>query len=112
MRRIDLLNPLAKKGNTFTFADALKISNLSTKSVQWDKVSFYSTNKEKYITNEKVRKIIKNPDTSKVSRILRKWVEQGLLIKIDTGAKKTIKYRLPIDEEREYLFANYNANKK
>lgn len=30
--------------------------------------------KEKYITNEKVRKIIKNPDTSKVSRILRKWV--------------------------------------
>ena len=34
MRRIDLLNPLAKKGNTFTFADALKISNLSTKSVQ------------------------------------------------------------------------------
>jgi predicted transcriptional regulator of viral defense system len=34
MRRIDLLNPLAKKGNTFTFNDALKISNLSTKSVQ------------------------------------------------------------------------------
>ena len=34
MRRIDLLNPLAKKGNTFTFVDALKISNLSTKSVQ------------------------------------------------------------------------------
>jgi len=47
--------------------------------------------KEKYITNEKVRKIIKNPDTSKVSRILRKWVEQGLLIKIDTGAKKNYK---------------------
>ena len=67
--------------------------------------------KEKYITNEKVRKIIKNPDNSKVSRILRKWVEQGLLIKIDTGAKNTIKYRLPIDEEREYLFTNYNANK-
>lgn len=34
MRRIDLLNPLAKKGNTFTFDDALKISNLSTKSLQ------------------------------------------------------------------------------
>ncbi len=45
MRRIDLLNPLAKKGNTFTFTDALKICNLSTKSVQWDKVSFYLTNK-------------------------------------------------------------------
>jgi len=34
MRRIDLLNSLAKKGNTFTFVDALKISNLSTKSLQ------------------------------------------------------------------------------
>ena len=34
MRRIDLLNPLAKQGNTFTFIDALKISNLSTKSLQ------------------------------------------------------------------------------
>jgi len=34
MRRIDLLNSLAKKGNTFTFNDALKISNLSTKSLQ------------------------------------------------------------------------------
>jgi len=34
MRRIDLLNSLAKKGNTFTFNDALKISNLSTTSLQ------------------------------------------------------------------------------
>ena len=92
--------------------DAVRVVLFNTiRATEWDKVSFYLTNKEKYITNEKVRKIIKNPDTSKVSRILRKWVEQGLLIKIDTGAKKTVKYRLPIDEEREYLFANYNANK-
>jgi predicted transcriptional regulator of viral defense system len=34
MRRVDLLNLLAKEGNTFTFNDALKISNLSTKSLQ------------------------------------------------------------------------------
>jgi predicted transcriptional regulator of viral defense system len=34
MRRIDLLNSLAKKGDTFTFVDALKVSNLSTKSLQ------------------------------------------------------------------------------
>ena len=34
MRGIDLLNSLAKKGNTFTFNDALKVSNLSTKSLQ------------------------------------------------------------------------------
>ncbi|MBL7131235.1 MAG: hypothetical protein ISS45_07540 [Candidatus Omnitrophica bacterium] len=63
------------------------------------------------MTNEKVREIIKNLDTSKVSRLLKRWVEQGLLFKIDTGAKKTVKYRLPIDEEREYLFVKNNANK-
>lgn len=34
MRRVDLLNLLAKEGNTFTFNDALKISNLFTKSLQ------------------------------------------------------------------------------
>ena len=34
MRSIDLLNSLAKRADTFTFNDALKISNLSTKSLQ------------------------------------------------------------------------------
>jgi len=34
MRRTDLLNSLAKKGNFFTFEEALKISNLSPKSLQ------------------------------------------------------------------------------
>ena len=34
MRRVDLLNLLAKEGNTFTFNDALKTSHLSTKSLQ------------------------------------------------------------------------------
>ena len=34
MRRVDLLNLLAKEGNAFTFNGALKISNLSTKSLQ------------------------------------------------------------------------------
>tara|TARA_B100000315_G_scaffold41810_1_gene36717 strand:+ start:4513 stop:4959 length:447 start_codon:yes stop_codon:yes gene_type:complete len=77
----------------------------------WDKVSSYLTKKEKYITNETVRKIIDNPDTSKVSRLLRKWVSQGLLIKIETGSKRTVKYRLPVDKEQESLFAKASANK-
>ena len=34
MRSIDLLNSLAKRADTFIFNDALKISNLSTKSLQ------------------------------------------------------------------------------
>ena len=36
--------------------------------------------------------------------MLKKWVEQGLLIKIETGAKKTVKYRLPINTGRQDLF--------
>ena len=35
----------------------------------------------------------------------------GLLSKIDTGSKKNVKYRLPIDEGEEHLFAKSNANK-
>ena len=34
MRMIDLLNSLAKEGKFFTFEEALKISNLSPKSLQ------------------------------------------------------------------------------
>lgn len=65
---------------------------------EWDKIYAYLTKKEKYVTNEIVREIINNPDTSKVSRLLSRWVHQGLLIKIETGAKKTTKYRLPIEK--------------
>ncbi len=76
----------------------------ANRASEWDKVEHFLTKKEKYVTNEKVRSIIGNPDTSKVSRLLRKWVEQGLLAKIDTGAKKTIKYRLPISKSQGSLF--------
>jgi ATP-dependent DNA helicase RecG len=80
------------------------------RATEWDKVSSFLTKEEKYITNAKVRRIIRIPDTSKVSRLLKKWTEQGLLIKIDTGSKKTVKYRLPIDEERENLFVGPKSN--
>jgi predicted transcriptional regulator len=92
--------------------DAVRVVLFNTiRATEWDKVYHYLTHKEKYVTNEKVRKIIKNPDTSKVSRLLKKWVEQGLLIRLSTGAKKTVKYRLPIDKDEVDLFAKANANK-
>ena len=72
---------------------------------EWDKVYSYLSKKEKYVSNENVRKIIGNADTVKVSRVLKKWVDQGLLTKIDTGAKKTTKYRLPTGEMADFLFA-------
>lgn len=94
------------------FQDSVQVILFNTiKATGWDKVSSYLAKKEKYITNETVRKIIDNPDTSKVSRLLRKWVKQGLLIKIETGSKKTVKYRLPVDKMQGYLFARGNTNK-
>jgi predicted HTH transcriptional regulator len=92
--------------------DSVRVVLFNTiRATEWDKVSYYLTHKEKYVTNEIVRKIIDNPDIFKVSRLLKKWVEQGLLIKIYTGAKKTVKYRLPIEEEEIGLFAKADANK-
>ena len=59
----------------------------------------------KYITSEDVRRITGIKDTMKVSRLLRKWYEQGLLKKIDTGSKKTVKYKLSSSEMTDILFA-------
>jgi ATP-dependent DNA helicase RecG len=84
----------------------------SLKHTDWDKVSHFLMNEEKYVNNEKVREITGNPDTSKVSKFLKRWVDRGLLIKIETGSKKKVKYRLPVDREQEFLFVNGNANKK
>lgn len=72
---------------------------------EWDKVYSYLSKKAKYVANKDVRKITGNADTIKVSRLLKRWVEQGLLMKIDTGAKKTAKYRLPSGEMADFLFA-------
>ncbi|MFC2146701.1 RNA-binding domain-containing protein [Acidobacteriota bacterium] len=86
--------------------DSVKVVLLnSKKNGEWDKVSDYLSNKEKYINNEKVREITGNPDSSKVSRLLKKWVDQGVLVKIETGSKRSVKYRLPVDKNEGYLFA-------
>jgi ATP-dependent DNA helicase RecG len=84
----------------------------TTAPTEWEKVSHYLSKREKYVTNETVRDITSNPDTSKVSRLLKRWVDQGLLVKIDTGAKRTVKYRLPADQSQMDLFAYSRANKK
>lgn len=92
--------------------DAIRVVLFNTlRSTEWDKVMYYLSSKENYVTNEKVRLIIGNPDTAKVSRILKRWVDQGLLVKIDRGAKKTVSYRLPIDTKQGLLFAGSDANK-
>ena len=73
---------------------------------EWDKVNNYLNNQQEYITNEDVRRITGNPDTSKVSRLLSVWTKHGFLIKVETGAKKTSRYILPrtaLDYESFFL---------
>jgi ATP-dependent DNA helicase RecG len=72
---------------------------------EWDKISHY-LGKNKYISNSEARGILHIDDTSKVSRLLSRWVKQGLLTKIvpRTGAKRNIRYRLPVSDEKN-LFA-------
>jgi ATP-dependent DNA helicase RecG len=85
--------------------DAVRVVLLNEKAPsEWDKVSHY-LNTNKYIGNKEAREILHLGDTVKVSRLFNRWVKQGLLTKIvpRTGAKKTVRYRLPTADEKLYL---------
>jgi ATP-dependent DNA helicase RecG len=78
------------------YEDAVKVilfNEIAT--TEWDKVQFHLT-KTKFINNEMARKLtgLTNPD--KMSKLFKKWVEQGLLIRIDPPTKSTkgVKYKL------------------
>jgi len=79
MRRTDLLNLLAKKGNTFTFKDALKISNLSTASLQ--KVLYRLQQKGAIERIEKGKYLIIPLGAEKGKYTLHEFVIGSLLIK-------------------------------
>jgi ATP-dependent DNA helicase RecG len=85
--------------------DAVRVVLLNEKAPsEWDKVSHY-LNESKYIGNKEAREILHLGDTVKVSRLFNRWVKQGLLTKIvpRTGAKKSVRYRLPMADEKLYL---------
>ena len=73
---------------------------------EWDKVYSHLSNTAKYIANEDVRKILGKTDTVKVSKLLKKWVDQGLLVRINSKSKRNIKYRLPSGEMTDFLFTS------
>jgi ATP-dependent DNA helicase RecG len=65
------------------------------KPSEWEKVKTFLDSKRFYITNEDVRNITGVSDTLKASKLLTRWVQQGILIKWDTSAKRNAKYCLP-----------------
>lgn len=73
-------------------------------STEWDKISDYLS-KNKYITNAEARHLLHTEDTVKMSKRFNIWVRRGLLTKITprTGAKRNVKYRLPMADERTLI---------
>ena len=59
----------------------------------WDTVKNYLAANYK-INNQKTREITGITDSSKVSRMLKSWIDQGLIEKIDHGYKGNIHYKL------------------
>ncbi len=85
-------------------------------ATEWDKVQQYLTD-NKFITNQTARKLTKIADKDTISKMLKRWVHQGLLTRIDhpSGSKKLIKYKLATRQEipeQKGLFDKASTNKK
>ncbi len=82
--------------------DAVGVVLLNEKApTEWEKVSHYLETQNKYITNEEARRVSGIIHRDKMTKLLKKWVKQGLLIQIipSSGYVKGTKYRLPITSE-------------
>lgn len=78
------------------YQDSVKVVLLNEhRPTEWEKLSAYLV-ENKYISNEQARKITGVVQRDKMSYMLRRWVEQGLLIQIlpPTGFKKGTRYKL------------------
>ena len=87
--------------------DALRVILFNEKAPsEWEKISHH-LGKSKYINNSMARQVLNMQDTVAVSRLLKRWTKQGLIIKIvpRLGAKRNTVYRLPTSDEKG-LFAN------
>lgn len=76
----------------------------------WDTVSNY-LDKNYRITNHEARKITGIKDTLKVSRLLKSWVDKGLLEQVGGRAKRVVYYKKPGIEPPVSLFSEWGENK-
>jgi hypothetical protein len=60
---------------------------------EWDKIRMY-LEKNRYINNAKAREITGVVQSHAMSRMFRKWVENGLILKIEAKNPKDTKYKL------------------
>lgn len=79
-----------------TYPDSIKVVLFNEhRASEWEKISAY-LRENKYITNEQARNVTAIVQRDKMSYMLKRWVEQGLLIPIKppSGFKKGTKYKL------------------
>ncbi|MDO8575508.1 MAG: hypothetical protein Q7R78_02305, partial [bacterium] len=79
-----------------TYQDSVKVVLLNEKQQsEWEKVREYLV-ENRYINNSKAREITNVTQLHEMSRLLKKWVTQGLLLKIESegGSPKLIRYKL------------------
>lgn len=92
--------------------DAVRVVLFNEKAPnEWEKVLHFLS-KSKFITNEEARNITMIPQRDKMSKLLKKWVNKGLLVKIQprSGYVKATKYKLPESEQISNLLARGNAS--
>lgn len=83
------------------YQDSVKVVLLNEHRLsEWEKINVWFLEK-KYITNEEARKITDVVQRDKMARMLKNWVNQGLLIQIipPSGFVKGTKYKLPDSSE-------------
>jgi len=76
--------------------DTVRVILLNEKRAsEWAKVSHF-LQKNKYITNSEAREVTDIRHRDKMSKMLKRWVEKGLLIQImpPSGYMKGCKYKL------------------
>lgn len=61
---------------------------------EWEKVNQF-LEKNKFIDNKKAREITHIKQRDKMSKLFKKWTNQGILEKIDNPAPRYVKYKLP-----------------
>jgi ATP-dependent DNA helicase RecG len=83
------------------FQDAVKVILLNEhRPSEWKKISSY-LQENKFISNEKAREVTGIKQRDKMSYMLRRWVDQGLLIQLvpPSGFIKGTKYKLSVGSD-------------
>lgn len=77
-----------------SYQDSVMVVLLNeVQSDEWETVKEYLENNH-YINNKKAREITHVEQSHKMSRLFRKWINNGLILKIETKNKKDTRYKL------------------